>query len=153
VWFGTLVLGLGGLVYVTVRAPDGVWWMPAMSGISVVWSEPFAGLSGSLPSFLHTAGLALLITGILGIRGTGAAWACAAWTAVELLFEIGQTVPVRNWLLPLLPSPQGAAWGWAVVRGYFVHSTFDPFDLVAAVFGGTTAYLATVWPLSQRGKR
>lgn len=127
------------------------WVLPAAlnSSTAAPWLER---LGGSAPTFAHTAALSLITTGVLG-GGRRVAWqACGAWTAINVLLEIGQHPYVRMHLVGWLPGWMERAWLLEHTRGYFINGSFDPIDIGAALLGGMAALLIvgmTSQPLPQ----
>ena len=127
----SLVSGL--LVYVLVRDPAHLAWLPAMPSPAVA----FADWSGPLPSFLHTLGFILLTAVVAGVRRRASlAVVSLAWVGVESLFEIGQ----HPLLAGALASGLSGLPGLAGAGPYFVNGTFDPLDLLAVVLAGGLAW-------------
>jgi len=124
----SLVSGL--LVYVLVRDPAHLAWLPAMPSPAVA----FADWSGPLPSFLHTLGFILLTAVVAGVRRRASlAIVSLAWVGVESLFEIGQHPLLAGALAAGLPGLAGAG-------SYFTNGTFDPLDLLAVAVAGGLAW-------------
>lgn len=98
-------------------------------------------LAGAAPTFLHVIALTLLCSAATSAaRGPARAW-CAFWAAVNALFEIGQHPQVAPRLAAALESRCGWLSACESTARYFVHGTFDPFDLLAAACGGGAACL------------
>ena len=123
----------GSLVYVLLRDPANLAWLPATPGRAVA----FADWSGPLPSFLHTLGFILLTAVAAGIRRRAQlALVSLAWVGVESLFEIGQQRMLAGGLATGLAGLPGLAGAGT----YFVNGTFDPLDLLAVVLAGGLAW-------------
>lgn len=123
----------GFLVYVLVRDPADLGWLPATPAPAL----PFADWSGPLPSFLHTLGFILLTAVVAGVRRRGPlAVVSLAWVSVESLFEIGQ----HPLLAGALASGLSGLPGLAGAGPYFVNGTFDPLDLLAVALAGALAW-------------
>jgi len=126
-------LALGACVYSFLRdAPPA---LPQLLHYPVHAARRFAAVTGALPTFAHVWAMTCLTAAVAGRHSRTAAWAGVAWAAIDIAFELGQ--------LPRIAA-QLAAW-CAPLAGvgpidrfvsFFLHGTFDPLDLTAAVAGG-----------------
>lgn len=105
-------------------------------------------LSGVLPEFLHVFAFILLTAAV--VRGPPRVIPiCVFWVGIETFFELGQhpslapyiTAAVPQWFeqLPVLDR----------TASYFLHGTFDPWDVVTTVLGTLAAYFMLTW-IAQR---
>jgi hypothetical protein len=147
---GVALLCLGVAIYALARATP-VWFLPPplhAPGLPAMLTR----LTGALPTFAHTAALSLLTASLLGGPALRAYAACAAWTATNILFEIGQHASVRVRLVAQLPSWFDQTWLLDQTRSYFLNGSFDYQDIVAALLGGGTALLV-ILKTRYRGER
>jgi len=103
----------------------------------------------SVPSFLHVLAMALLTAAFAPPTRRGALVLCAAWVAINWLFESGQHAglakPIYQWL-------QAQCGEWPACHRsalFFRNGTFDTLDLVAAAAGGVCAWLL-LWSSARR---
>jgi hypothetical protein len=136
---GMAFLLLGVAVYALARSAL-IWGLPAALHFpgTVPW---LARVGGSVPTFAHTAALALLTTGVLGGKRRDAWIACGAWTVINTAFEFGQHPQIRIGLVGVLPDWLERVWLLDRTRSYFMNGTFDFADIVGAVLGAVAAYL------------
>lgn len=137
--FGLLALLAGTLVYVFAR-PGGAVFLPDCL-ILCAHPPPPAWLWGPFPAFAHTAGICLLMAGVLSAGQKAGIWICVSWTPVEAAFEVGQ----HPWIGPRI-STHLPLWIdhipiLKLTRGFFLRGSFDPFDLAAIFMGAAFAYL------------
>lgn len=137
---GCAALALGLLVYASDRG--------AVPGSSLLLSPTPGALTGHhffgpfgqwLPSFVHTFAFALFTAAALAPSPTPRYGACLAWGAVNVAFEIGQHPLLNTRLAELLQSSFGDMPTTQALASYFVHGTFDPGDIVAALLGSLVA--------------
>ena len=93
-----------------------------------------------LPTFVHALVMSLLTAAVLGIRRGTALGACAAWCAVEIVFEASQHPTLGLRLLASLPSDLADAGAFRAIANFVRTGTFDPLDIAAAAFGSLAAY-------------
>jgi hypothetical protein len=134
---GCAALALGLLVYASDRgAMPGSLWPTA----GAVAGRHFFGPFGQwLPSFVHTFAFALFTAAALAPSTRPRYGACLAWGAVNVAFEIGQHPRLSARLADLLQISFGDAPTTQALARYFVHGTFDPGDIVAALLGSLAA--------------
>ena len=97
---GYVVFALGLLVYLMDRDASKAALTP-----SVAWpagSNVFGALGGRLPSFVHTFAFSLFTVAVLPERDVPRYWACVAWLAVNVAFEVGQHPLVSGRLAEVL---------------------------------------------------
>jgi len=90
----------------------------------------FAQWLGWFPSFIHVFAFSILTYLALGRRHR--LFACILWSAINILFELGQALPAG--LVLLLPD-------FFNIRIYFANGVFDPLDLAACVIGAWVAWM------------
>lgn len=149
---GLSVLLLGTLVYVVDRPPDQTYFVhKSFVNISLHNTLPnlFGFIGNSLPSFIHAFSFILITAGFLHCQKRGCIFICACWFFVECAFELGQkftSLPskiIPDWFagLPFLEN----------TGNYFVHGTFDYFDLAAITMGTVTAFFVLLF--TNKGER
>jgi hypothetical protein len=136
---GTLLLGT--LVYLLDRPADQAF-VPSALSLFEETPRVFGRLGHNLPAFTHVLAFSLLTVALLGSGKRTAFTICSGWMAINAAFELGQhpalaptlatLIPPRFFHIPILDKTQG----------YFLHGTFDPWDLLAIALGGLTAYVA-----------
>ena len=138
-----IALLIGTAVYIFDRG-GAVGFVPSAWAAALRVRPVFGTLGGSLPTFTHTFGFALLFVALLRPRATAAVAAvCAGWTLVEAVFEIGQIPRVAA----LVDSWAGAAretWPLRLLLQYLASGTFALADLVSVVLGGALAYIVAL---------
>ena len=134
---GCLALLTGLLVYLADRTASHAVLIPdlALSG-GRHW---FGTLGQWLPSAVHALAFSLFTAAVLK-PGVAARWAaCTLWAVVNVAFELGQHPTFRpRWTAAL----QGEMGDWVVTRSalnYFLHGTFDTYDIGAAILGALAA--------------
>lgn len=145
---GALLLGVG--VYALTRPIGSAYLLPAILEFDSSSLSLPAILGGSLPAFLHVYTFALLTIVVLGVTPKRAAWAAAAWCALDLLFEFGQWPPLAERLAAGLPGWFGQVPVLDHVGAYFVQGSFDPVDLLATLLGAVMAYVTALLILHGR---
>ena len=111
-------LTLGGLVYLTQR-------------------HGFGAAGAWLPSLVHPFAFGLLTA--LALPATWRQAGCAAWGAVNGVFELGQHPSVGAPLAEALQAGLGGSAPVSLLADYFVLGSFDGRDLAAAVLGALAA--------------
>ena len=134
---GGVAIAVGLLVYLADREPSRAALIPTVALLT--GSNVFGRLGGWLPSFVHTFAFSLFTAAALPERAAPRYGACVVWFAVNVAFEIGQHPLVS---MRLAEALQGSLGGMPFARplaGYFVHGTFDPGDIIAALLGALAA--------------
>ena len=132
-------IAVGVAVYAFLR-PEAAAFLPAGWHRPVSHGLPVAVMAG-LPTFVHALVMSLLTAAVLGFRGEAARGAtCAAWCAVEIVFEVAQHPAVGLPLLASLPSGLAETRTFTALASFVRGGTFDPLDIAAAAFGSLTAY-------------
>lgn len=133
---------IGAGFYLLARPPASVYFIVQylpFSGNGGAHSGVFENpVFGSLPMFFHVCAFTLLTAGCFRPGKRVAAVSSLFWLLVNVVFEILQkfdqvaTALIPAWFdhYPWLES----------FRPYFQYGTFDPFDLLFALFGAGTAY-------------
>jgi len=130
---GCMFLSAGVLVYFADRRSSSALLVPAIAALGR--RNVFGALGQWLPSFVHPLAFSLFTAAALR-PGIAACWgACAFWGGVNVAFEVGQHPALAaTWSAAL----HGGAGDWAIARhllNYFLHGTFDPYDVCAATLG------------------
>jgi hypothetical protein len=134
---GALLIGV--LLYATDRAASPPLLLPlyALSTIGPL----FGAAAQWLPSFIHPLAFGLL-SAAAGPRSASPTYGvCAAWWAVNVVFEIAQHPSIRAALADAVPSSLGRTWPMRLLMNYLNHGTFDLLDIAAATAGGLCACL------------
>lgn len=143
---GCMALAVGIMVYLTDRVASRP---PLLPGVDALAGLQLFGVFGRwLPSFVHPLAFSLFSATALPARSLPRYGVCLAWCAVSVAFEIGQHTQVRQPLAHALQAAFGDSAVPRAVANYFLHGTFDPGDIVAAVLGAVAA--ATVLRLMRR---
>lgn len=132
---GCLALAVGILVYVIARPAGTIPYLPHFGHFAPL-PVPMSAAVGSLPTFSHAVAFSLLLAALLGTSRRRQLFACAAWTSIELLFEVAQHPVARGWLFNRADSLIRMS---PAIERYLQGSTFDVEDLLAAVLGGILA--------------
>lgn len=136
---GIALLLFGTAVYLVDRPPDG--FIPHALSLFERPEAVFGHLGRSLPSFVHVVAFSLFTAMILGGRQRAALVICLSWFALEAGFELGQHATVAPLLAGLVPGWFDAIPILARTQNYFLHGTFDTWDLWATALGALSAYL------------
>jgi hypothetical protein len=100
-----------------------------------------AALSLVAPSFIHVVAMVLLLAAVLRPTRRGATALCTSWVGINWLFELGQHRAVSAELAAWIASTCGEFVACERSRQFFLHGTFDAFDLAAAGVGGLVAWV------------
>jgi hypothetical protein len=142
-WLALMAVGalaLGSLVYVLDRPAATVYLLPNVLSLARGHHRWFGALGGNLPEFVHVYAF-ILLTVAVGPWPARVLPICAFWWAVDSLFKVGEHPLLAPHIAAVLP-----AWFQHVpildnTGNYFLHGTFDPWDLVAILVGSIVAYL------------
>lgn len=136
---GIALLLLSTAVYLIDRPPGGL--VPHALSLFERPEAVFGHLGRSLPSFAHVSAFSLFTAVILGRGQRSAVAICLGWFLLEASFELGQHAAAA-------PVLAGLVRGWfdaipilSRTPDYFLHGTFDTWDLWATALGALTAYL------------
>lgn len=132
---------VGGLVYLFDRSGADIYFIPEWWRFADGTPALFGTLGHSLPSFAHVYCFILLTSALLTPWQIAPQMICVSWFAAEAFFELGQIDAVATGISAMLP-----AWfaDWPIlenVPGYFLHGSFDLFDLMFIGLGAAAAYL------------
>ncbi|HPC04306.1 MAG TPA: hypothetical protein PKY58_09495 [Syntrophales bacterium] len=142
VLMGFSALLAGVFLYGFFRAPEQVYFLRFLHlppGEAVSLPPAVSALTNSLPSFLHVFSFSLLTAALFPPTGKAILLSCFFWTAVDLLFELGQNFGeaaagmVPSWFqgVPFLEN----------TAGFFRQGVFDTADMTAMAAAGVTAYM------------
>ncbi len=137
---GLGLLAIGVLVYVLDRLPESVYFLPVGWSLAEGDEGWFGSVGGQLPGFIHVYAFGLLTAAALTPTRRFALLSCAAWWAIDSLFEAGQHPAFSPAIAAALPR-----WfeGFPYLENtgpYFARGTFDPLDLAAIAVGAVAAY-------------
>jgi hypothetical protein len=147
---GFLTLFAGLLLYLLTRPPD-IYFVSFIKGAdsSQYWALPLpTGIGGALPSFLHVFAFSSLLGGLLGCRKTGYLMICCTWLFTNVLFELGQKIPISA--SQVIPNWFEGMFILQNMRNYFLNGTFDFLDLLASSIGAMAAYWVLVKTRQER---
>ena len=138
---GLAALCFGALVYLTVRAPDRIYFTKFFGvhdPILKIQSGILKSIGNSLPSFVHVFSFSLITASFFSNRKRTYAVICMGWLFIDCCFELGQKYKIQasRWAfdfldaIPFLES----------TRNFFLLGTFDGFDLMAFGLGAAAAF-------------
>ena len=138
------VLALGVLVYVLDRPVGTAYFLPPSLSFAKGQHSWFGSWGGRLPEFAHVYAFILLTVAV-------SPWpkrlllVCVLWWVLATMAEIGQHPAVAPHVVAFVPH-----WFHRVpvldnTASYFVHGTFDPWDIVVIVLGAVSAYVTCYW--------
>ena len=140
---GSVAFAVGLLVYLADRDPSKAALIPTVAALT--GSHVFGLLGGWLPSFVHTFAFSLFTAAALPEPAAPRYGACVVWFAVSVAFEIGQHPQISVRLAEALHGGLGVLPFSRSLANYFVHGTFDPGDIVAALLGALAAGCVLLW--------
>jgi len=137
---GMSSLIIGTLVYLVDRSPDQTYFVfSSPFNISLFKTLPiiFGFIGNNLPAFIHAFSFILITGALVSCRKRGYLIICLSWFFVDCVFELGQK-------FSSLPSKINPDWFTGIpflenTGNYFVHGTFDCFDLAAITMGTVIA--------------
>ena len=132
-----LVLLVGMLPYATDRVAGQALLWPA--AFTLESRNLFGAVGEWLPSFAHPFAFSLLTVAVLAPNTAPRYGVCASWAAIDVAFELGQHRDIAGHLAGFLLNDIGAMPLTRPLARYFVHGTFDPLDMAAAVMGSIAA--------------
>ena len=163
-----LTCGVPGAVYYAWRRSEMLWMVLAFAALALAvlqyavarptvviflpvnWHRPIAMFGsplatvvlGSLPTYLHTVAMCLLSAAVLRLQ-TRREWRTVCWIVAvgECAFEVVQARAVGSVFINQLPAGATLEVLAKPLESYFRFSTFDGFDLLAALTGCATAAL------------
>jgi hypothetical protein len=131
---------LGGVAYyLVVRPPGSVWFLPASVSLHAPIPLVVAHLTGFVPTLAHTLGFSLISAGVLSTGRCAGALVCAAWFALESVFELGQRASISSWLIVHQPAWIDRVWLLGNAPRYFARGTFDLVDISSSAAGAAIA--------------
>jgi hypothetical protein len=135
---GLLALVAGAAIYVVDRVPGHAVLIPFnVAAPAHVW---FGVLGQWLPSFLHPFAFSLFSAAAAPrVTPRVTLVACAAWWAVNVVFELAQHPMIRAALFGLLPQPDAPPVPLSLLVNYLRRGTFDIGDLIAITLGALAA--------------
>lgn len=134
-----LALACGMLVYMTDRNAARVLLLPNMAALDA--GPLFGALGQWLPSFVHPFAFSLLSAAARPRSAAPAYGVCAAWWAVNIVFEVGQHELIGAHIAEFLQRALGRTGLARTLANYFLHGTFDAGDIMAATAGALAAAL------------
>jgi hypothetical protein len=134
---GLMAMAVGLLVYLIDRDPSHAALIPAVEALA--GSSLFGVLGQWIPSFVHPFAFSLFTAATYPSRASAGYSACAAWWAVNVVFEVVQ-YPGINWAVAEAAEGElGRAWPARLLSNYVLRGTFDVGDLIAATVGAVGA--------------
>ena len=133
----SLALAIGLLVYLTDRNASHALLVPGAGALA--GHHVFGAFGQWLPSFVHPLAFSLFTVAVLPPSSASRDGVCLAWGAVNVAFEIGQHPQLSARLAELLQDSLGHMPAMQALARYFVHGTFDPGDIIAALLGSLVA--------------
>ena len=130
-------LAVGALVYLVDRAAGSASLLPAGAWSGTGWH--FGAVGAWLPSFVHPFAFSLVFAALAPTDAARAYRACAAWWAVNVVFELGQLAPAATAIAVALHAAFRDAAPARALANYFLRGTFDRADLLAATAGSLAA--------------
>lgn len=151
---GMIVLSLGILIYLIDRPPDNTYFVyKSFVNISLHNTLPnlFGLIGNSLPSFIHVFSFILITASLISYKKNRCLIVCLAWFLIDCAFEFGQKYysllqkMIPDWFIgiPFLENTEN----------YFVHGTFDYFDLLAITIGSLIAYFVLLASIEREESR
>lgn len=144
-----LTLAVGIMVYLFDRPPFHAVLIPGK--LSFNNGSLFGALGNCLPSFVHPFAFSLLSAAIRAPSAAPAYGTCAAWWAVNVMFEIGQHRFIQQFVAERLLPTLDPGWLLLPVTNYLLLGTFDFGDLLATTLGALAAaglfFLIDQWEL------
>jgi hypothetical protein len=142
---GLVVLLLGLLVYLVDRPPDQTYFVYKL-GIDIslynILPNLFGIIGNSLPDFVHPFSFILITAGLITFKKKGYIIICLSWFFVNCEFEFGQKF--NSWSSTIIPDWFAGIPFLENTENYFVHGTFDSFDLAAITIGTVIAYFVLI---------
>lgn len=139
-----VTLGMGLSVYLFARPPLELLPFAWNSRVGA-WLGP---LGGVLPEFLHVFAFILLTAAVVP-EPSRLVSICGFWLGIETFFELGQHPSLAPSIAAAVPQWFEQLPVFDRTASYFLHGTFDPWDVVTMVLGTLAAYLTLTW-IAQR---
>ena len=137
----TGALAVGVLVYLLDRQPTSVYFIPDWITLANNLNPIFGEIGNYLPTFIHVYAFILLTTIIVAPSPAWIIPICAAWFAVDSLFELAQFTPIDQWIAGNVPDWFASIPFLENTSAYFISGTFDFLDLLSIAAGTAAAYL------------
>ncbi len=138
---GLAVLLLGTAVYFLDRPGEQTIFVPGDLSLFPLTPSVFGVIGHSLPTFVHVLAFCLFTAALLAGGKKTAIAVCLSWFLVELALELGQHPALAPSLSRLIPPWFAHLPILNKTDSYFLHGTFDPFDLLAIASGALAAYV------------
>jgi hypothetical protein len=139
------MLLLGSLVYLVDCPPDQTYFISNF-GINIslynLLPNLFGIIGNSLPDFVHPFSFILITAGLITFKKKGYIIICLSWFLVDCVFEFGQKFNL--WFSTIIPDWFAGIPFLENTEKYFVHGTFDSFDLAAITIGTVIAYFVLI---------
>ncbi len=135
----TLMLLLGIAVYVLDRESASVYFLTPFGSLDPGTST-FGSLGGQLPEFVHVYAFSLLTAIIFNLSRRIVLLSCGFWWLIDTMFEVGQHPIISPHIVSFIPSWFSRVPFLENTTSYFLYGTYDPWDLLAILLGGLTAY-------------
>jgi len=148
---GLTGLLIGTLVYIVDRPPDQTYFVycsPFNISLFKVLPIFFGTLGNNLPTFIHVFSFSLLTAGFISCQKRGSLIICMGWFLVDSAFELGQEY--YSWALEIIPDWFAEIPFLENTKSYFVHGTFDYYDLAAITIGAVIAYFTLLATIKRR---
>ncbi|MGA3081842.1 MAG: hypothetical protein ABSD44_10725 [Terracidiphilus sp.] len=133
----------GVMVYALGRNPGSVHFLPPALQFGLL-PHSMRHLTGQLPTFAHVIAFSLVTAWALDCTRKQALAACAGWMLLEMAFEVGQLPTAGAWLASEVPHWFSRVWLLDGTAAFFLHGSFDPWDMVAAALGASVAFLVVL---------
>ena len=147
--FSLVALLVGGLVYLTDRPSESIYFFPTWLTLSS-WKIHLFGDSGDyLPSFLHVFAFILLTVVCLTPSKRQLVIICASWLVIDSLFEIAQSYPVAQWIAMSLGNRFDEIPVLENLVPYFLNGVFDVTDIFSIAAGTIAAFLTTQYVITK----
>lgn len=137
-FLATLLLATGIMVYALDRA-GAVYFLPGWTA-APTGTAIFGPLGDHLPTFLHPLIFILITAAVLRPWLRLLPAICAAWFAIECLFELGQMAPFDARIAAAVPSWFDSVPVLRITADYFTRGTYDPLDILSIGLGTVIAY-------------
>jgi hypothetical protein len=138
---GVAVLLIGTLVYLIDRPPDQIYFINHSEvNISLynIFPNLFGSIGSSLPAFIHVFSFILITAGLAYCNKRGYLIICLSWFVVACAFELGQKF--NSLVVKIIPHCFSGIPYLDNTKNYFLHGTFDYFDMTAITIGTIMAY-------------
>jgi hypothetical protein len=134
-----LTFTLGVMVYVLDRNPQQIYFLTGFLNHPLSDGSVFGVVGSSLPSFTHVYAFILFTAALLPPGRKTYLGATFAWLITDSAFEIAQHSAIAPIVASVVPAWFADIPVLENTRNYFLHSTFDYFDLAAIVIGAMAA--------------